>query len=239
MNPPIKCLVVDDEPLAVKLMVKHIEQVPQLLFIGQCSNAIEAMAFLKENETDLVFLDIQMPVLTGIDFVKSLHHLPAIIFTTAYRDYAVESYELEVVDYLLKPITFPRFLKAIQKYEGHHSGAMTTEISTSQTYSEIPSWMYVNVNKKHVKIHFAEVLYVESIKDYVRIHTEEESYMTKDTLTDFCLRLPDHFLRVHRSFAVNSHRVTAFTTQDVEIGEKEIPIGSSYKEFVILELKKG
>lgn len=237
MNHPIRCLVVDDEPLAIKLMCKHIEQLPQLSLAVTCSNALEAINYLKRHPVDLLFLDIQMPVLTGIDFVKTMPQIPAVIFTTAYRGYAVESYELDVIDYLLKPITFPRFLKAVQKFEAQQPSTPPPNLPIANPSLPTPDWIYINVNKKHIKIPFADIRYIESIKDYIRIHTTSQSHMTKETLTDFIGKLPDHFLRIHRSFVVNVHQVTAFTAQDVEIGEVELPIGGTYKEGVLRGLE--
>jgi len=236
MNNSLKCLIVDDEPLAIKLMQRHVEQMPGLELVSSFQNPLEAYAFLKNETIDLVFLDIQMPVLTGLDFVKSLQNPPAIIFTTAYRNYAVESYELDVVDYLVKPISFNRFFKAVNKFMSQRNTekAVTPPIMVD---SSSPTHIYVNANKKHIKINFAEILYVESIKDYVRIHTSNNSIMTKDKISEFEKKLSTDFLRIHRSFIVNTQKITAFTAQDVEIGEREIPIGGSYKEVVYKRLK--
>ena len=233
----LKCLIVDDEPLAIKLMQRHVEQMPGLELISTFQNPLEAYAFLKNESIDLVFLDIQMPVLTGLDFVKSLQNPPAIIFTTAYRNYAVESYELDIVDYLVKPISFNRFFKAVNKFTNQKN--TETSVNSSSFFTEVssPTHIYVNANKKHIKVNFEEILYVESIKDYVRIHTLDNSIMTKDKISKFEKKLSLDFLRIHRSFIVNTNKITAFTAQDVEIGEREIPIGGSYKELVYKRLK--
>jgi len=227
----IRCLIIDDEPLAVDLIRSHIAQISRLELVSSFHNALEAFTFLKANSVDLIFLDIQMPVLTGIDFVKSLPSKPAIIFTTAYRDYAAESYELDVIDYLVKPITFIRFFKAVNKFmDGFNASKQHSLIPTPVMGDHI----YVNANKKHIKVAFNEI---ESLKDYLRIHTEEKSIITKDKISDFEKKLPSAFLRIHRSFIVNTAKITAFTAQDVEIGLKEIPIGRSYKEIVQDRLK--
>ena len=236
-NTALKCLIVDDEPLAIKLMQRHVEQMPGLELISTFQNPLEAYAFLKNESIDLVFLDIQMPVLTGLEFVKSLQNPPAIIFTTAYRNYAVESYELDVVDYLVKPISFNRFFKAVNKFINQNNTETSVSSSPSNSASSSPTHIYVNANKKHIKVNFEEILYVESIKDYVRIHTLSNSIMTKDKISEFEKKLSSDFLRIHRSFIVNTNKITAFTAQDVEIGEKEIPIGGSYKEVVHKKLK--
>ena len=236
INTALKCLIVDDEPLAIKLMQRHVEQMPGLELVASFQNPLEAYAFLKNESIDLVFLDIQMPVLTGLDFVKSLQNPPAIIFTTAFRNYAVESYELDVVDYLVKPISFNRFFQAVNKFTNQRN-TDTSKASSSLMEFASPTHIYVNANKKHIKVNFEEILYVESIKDYVRIHTAENSIMTKDKISEFEKKLSIDFLRIHRSFIVNTKKITAFTAQDVEIGEREIPIGGSYKELVYKRLK--
>jgi len=237
MSRVVKCVVVDDEPLAIELLKAHISQVPQLSLVSTANSPIEALRILKEEKVDLLFLDIQMPVLTGIELVKTLSQPPGVIFTTAYRDYAVESYELSVIDYLVKPITFIRFLKAVNKYLGNEQADKKDHLSTKANEQSVVDSMFVNVNKKYVKIVFEDILYVESVKDYVHIHTVSDKVVTKDKISEFALKLPDGFTRVHRSFIVNRSKVTAFTVQDVEIGEKEIPIGQSYKKEVLEKLK--
>jgi len=238
MSKKIRCLVVDDEPLAIKLLEKHIQQFSQLELVASCWNAVQAFEILKTKEIDLIFLDIQMPGLNGIEFVKSLQHPPAIIFTTAYREYAVESYELDVVDYLLKPITFNRFFKSINKFFDKNNNKEITSSSSPLTAEAAESFIYVNTNRRFVKIQFEKVWYVESLKDYVRIHTEEQKIMTKDKISEFEKKLPDYFIRIHRSFIINIKKITAFTQHDIEINGEEIPIGISYKKEVIAFLKK-
>lgn len=229
MSNIIKCLVVDDEPLAVELIIEHASKMNILEIIGYTHNPIEALQILKEDKVDLLFLDIQMPILTGLELARTLKDPPAIIFTTAYRDYAVESYELDVVDYLVKPITFTRFIKAINKYL--ERSTTTDELKESGS-SQSQNYIFVNANKKHHKIYHADILYVESLKEYVRIFTKETSIMTKSSMGDFENLLPNSFLRVHRSYIVNLDHVSAYTAHDVEIGNKEIPIGGSYKKEV-------
>jgi len=230
-----KCLIIDDEPLAIQVLVNHLKQVPDLELVNSFQNPLEAFELLKTTEIDLIFLDIQMPLLTGIDFVKSLQNPPAIIFTTAYRNYAIESYELDVIDYLLKPITFIRFFKAINKYKNLHQ--KTISIKTPTVTPMVNDHIYVNSNKKFIKVLFNEILYVESIKDYIRIHTPEKNIITKDKISEFENKLPNVFLRVHRSYIVNTLKISAFTALDIEIGKQEIPIGNSYKKEVIAQLK--
>ncbi|OEK04565.1 LytR/AlgR family response regulator transcription factor [Roseivirga misakiensis] len=229
----IDCLIVDDEPLAVQLLTAHVNQVPMLNLIGTCSNAIEAMEKVKSEPVDLLFLDIQMPMLSGIDFLKSLDNPPKVIFTTAFREYAMSGYELDIVDYLLKPITFERFFKAINKYLkqiDNNSPAKAHSLPIEEPKPE--EFLFVNVNKKHVKVNFQEIVYIESLKDYIKINLVDGSVITKDKISDFEAKLSGQFLRVHRSYIVNKQHITAFTAQDIELGRQEIPIGVSYKRIV-------
>ena len=236
MTASIPCLVVDDEPLAAELIEQYIKKVPQLTCVGSCWNALEAFEILKRQPVDLIFLDIQMPELSGIEFVQSLPHPPRIIFTTAYRDYAVESYELDVVDYLLKPITFSRFFKAVNKYlDSRESSIPTSSKPTFGTDVE-DTFLFVNAQRKRIKIVFEDVSFLESTKDYVQIYLPEKRISTKDTITEFEKKLPSYFLRVHRSFIVNTRKITAFNAQDIEVGGHEIPIGISYKKEVMAYL---
>lgn len=226
----INCIVVDDEPLARSLLESHIAEVPFLEHQGSFKNALLAGDFLSKNSVDLIFLDIQMPMLTGIEFLKSIVNPPKVIFTTAYREYAVESYELEVVDYLLKPITFPRFFKAVTKLN-------KTNISTPRSDTH-PDHIFVQINKKQVKMVLDDILYAESLKDYLKIHLRDEALVVKQPISTFAKSLPQNkFMQVHRSYLVALDKVTAYTQQDLEIGEIEIPIGGLYKELVIAALK--
>ncbi len=233
-----KCVIIDDEPLAITLIEEHISKFSNLTVVAKCNNAIEGFEALKAHEVDLIFLDIQMPMLTGIEFLKSLSNPPKVIFTTAYREYALESYELEVVDYLLKPISFDRFFKAINKYF-KSAESKTISVPVESKLDASTNHIYVNMNKKHHKVLFDDILYAESLKDYVRIHTTETKIVTKEKISDFEKKLPSHFLRTHRSYIVNSNKITAFTAQDVEIGKLEIPIGISYKQNVLEQLKNS
>lgn len=232
----IKCIVVDDEPLARSLLESHIADVPFLEHLGSFKNAMLAADFLTKNQVDVLFLDIQMPKLTGIDFLKSLSHPPNVIFTTAYREYAVESYELQAQDYLLKPITFERFFSAVSRLKTPDTTQQPNSSETGEVAS--PAHIFVQVNKKHIKVILQHIKYVESIKDYLKIHTATETLVIKERISHFIEQLPkDRFLRVHRSYIVHSDHITAFTQQDIEIGQIEIPIGGKYKEHVLAILK--
>ena len=229
----IQCIIVDDEPLAIQILEQYSEKIQGLSVVSTFRNPLEAFEFLQTSEVDLVFLDIQMPLLTGIDIVKSLEKVPGVIFTTAFRDYAIEGFELEAIDYLLKPITFPRFFKAVNKFRKIDDQII--ENAGSDSFEE--EHLYVNENKRFVKVRFKDILYIESLKDYIRINTVQDPILTKEKISDFEEKLPASFLRIHRSFIVNKNRITAFTAKDVEIGEKEIPIGGNYKDGVVSALK--
>jgi len=182
-----KCVIIDDEPLAIELIKDHVSKFSELEIVGTCSNAIEGFELLKAQQVDLVFLDIQMPMLTGIEFLRSLSNPPKVIFTTAYREYALESYELEVVDYLLKPISFDRFFKALNKYFKTLEKT-TVSVPAESKLDASSRYIYVNMNKKHHKILFTDILYADSIKDYVRIHTSNSKIITKDVVWYYLLR---------------------------------------------------
>ncbi len=236
MKDVYRCLVVDDEPLALQLIQSHIEQISSLTVAATAQSALDALQILKEQDFDLIFLDIQMPVLTGMELLRTMQSPPAVIFTTAYRNHAVESYELDAIDYLVKPITFSRFVKAVDKYLSTQS-IQSLQSSTSDPQSSHEEYLFVNVNKRYVKVVFDKIRYVESVKDYIHIHTDKDNIITKEKISDFELKLPHHFLRIHRSFIVNLNLITAFTSLDVEIGTKEIPIGKSYKSIVTERLR--
>lgn len=233
-------MIVDDEPLAIDVIRGYVSRVPQLELVVTCSDAMEALHALNSHKIDLLFLDIEMPELNGIDFLKSLSNSPQVILTTAYREYAMESYEVDVIDYLLKPISFNRFFKSISKFLKINSSVTTSLHSASQvptTKKVNTGSIYVYADKKNIKVFFEDIVYVESIKDYVRIHTSGKNLITKATITKYENILPKGFVRIHRSYIVNTSKITAFTQHDIEIGEKELPIGSSYKRAVIDLLK--
>lgn len=226
-----KCLIVDDEELARELIATHVQQLPDFEIVALCASAIEASSILKKERVDLLFLDIEMPVLKGTEFLKNLANKPKVIFTTAHREYAIESYELNVVDYLLKPIVFNRFFKAIEKFL-----ETQTVVETIQQKEKV-SHIFVQSNKKNIKVLLEDILYIESIKDYIKIHTTNERLVIKHGISAFEDKLDDRFVRVHRSYIVNSNKVTAFTKQDIEIGNIEVPIGDMYKKRALHLLK--
>jgi two-component system LytT family response regulator len=231
----IKCLLVDDEPLAITLMEKHVAQLDFLEVTGTCPNAIKALEILKNTGVDLMFLDIRMPAINGIDFLKMLRNPPKVVITTAYREYALDGYDLDIVDYLLKPITFDRFFKAIERYMRSDNRALPA--LTLPAVAE-PLNIYIKSGYRNVRVNTDDILYMESLKDYVKIITAGGAITTKYRISDMENELSGKgFLRIHRSFIVNTKHVSAFTASDVEIGKTELPIGESYKALVLQALK--
>jgi two-component system LytT family response regulator len=234
----IKCLLVDDEPLAIKLIQKHIEQLDSFEVAATCSNAVKALEVLRTTPVDLLFLDIKMPQITGIEFLKTLRNPPAVIITTAYREYALEGYDLDIVDYLLKPITFERFFKAIERYLRRSSKHETSNAITVAP-QEQTSFIYLRAGSKFHKLDTEDILYFESQKDYIVAHCTHNKITAKYKISELETELKGKtFLRIHRSFIINLQKVTAFTPYDVEIGPDEIPIGASYKEYVLKALRQ-
>lgn len=230
-----KCLIVDDEKLARGLIKTHLSQLDDFELVASCSSAIEASKILQEETIDLLFLDIEMPVLKGTDFFKNLIHKPKVIFTTAYRDYAVEGFELNAVDYILKPITFQRFFSAIEKFRSLQTGA--TSSNTIPTPENKDAYLYIRKDRKQVKVYLDSILYIESLKDYVKIHVEKENHITKSSISSFEEKLDKRFIRVHRSYIINKDKITAYTKNDIEIGKIEIPIGENFRNNLTPFLK--
>lgn len=226
----IRCLIVDDEPLAVRLIENHIAKIDALEVVATANSALKAFELLNAHKIDLLFLDIKMPTITGIDFLKSLKHPPKTIFTTAYRDFAIESYELEAVDYLLKPVTFERFFKSVDRYL-RESNPVTIPV---QNDSKKEQYILLKSTGKNFKIPLDDILYVESIKDYIKVHkTDGNSVTSKYKISTLEAELPlEQFIRIHRSFIINANKVTAFSNTDIEVSGIEIPIGVSHKEQV-------
>lgn len=230
----IKCLIVDDEPLAIRLIEKHIAKIDALEVVATCNTALKAFELLNTQSIDLLFLDIKMPNITGIEFLKNLKNPPKTILTTAYRDYALEGYDLGVVDYLLKPITFERFFKAVNRIVETTKNDVKTNESVSNEFILVKSGI------KNHKININDILYIESLKDYIKINTiDGKSVTSKYKISDIEAELEGNcFLRIHRSFIINSSKISAFTTNEIEINGFEIPIGASYKEIAISFLDK-
>ncbi|WP_431126337.1 LytR/AlgR family response regulator transcription factor [Flagellimonas flava] len=222
---PLRVIIIDDEPLAINVLKNYVEQVSQLELVQTFSNAIDANLFLQENEVDIIFLDINMPILDGLNFLQSLHVAPMIVITTAHEEYALKSFELEVIDYLVKPIPFPRFLKAVNRIISLKQGATNSGYSTN----EKPS-IFVKVDKKKLqKIFIDEIVVVESLKDYIRIKTTSAKYIIHKTLGSFTDELPsDRFLRIHRSYTIAIDKVESIEGNSLEVDGIRYTIGRSY-----------
>lgn len=224
----LKCLIVDDEPLAQRVLEKYILELSNLELVQKCNDAIEAMEVLQEKEVDLIFLDINMPRLSGINFLKSYKNPPMVIITTAYTEYALESYELNVLDYLKKPFSFERFLQAVQKAEEKVKGSVTeiTEISQEER-----DYIFVKANKKTININLDSILYVEALGDYVKIFTEEGHIVTYQSLKGIERLLPSlKFYRIHKSYIVSLSKIKSIEGNMVHMDKGTLPIGNNYKQ---------
>ena len=228
----IKCLIVDDEPIAREGLEEHVEQIEFLKLTASCKNAIEATNWMQKTTIDLIFLDIQMPKVTGIEFIKNLKNPPLTVFTTAYPEYAIESYELDIVDYLLKPISFPRFLKAALKAK-----EILSQNETQTTKNE--EFFFVKCSQKIEKIIVREITYVESMSNYVIIHTMDKKYMTYLTFKSVEDQLPsDQFIRIHRSYMVALKAIKTIEGSDLIIDGATLPISKNFKDEVMLHIDK-
>ncbi len=230
----LNCLIVEDEPLATEVLEDFIAQVPFLDLKATSTDALQALEVLRKQHIDVMFLDIHLPRLKGIDFLKSLHQGPKVILTTAYDQYAIDAFALDVVDYLLKPITFSRFLKAVNKLDKQTSSLSIpiNDLAPSPKQDHRP-YLFFNENKKMVRVYIDDILYIESLKDYCKIHTTSGYLVTRGHLQNMVQQFQKYnFLRVHRSFLVPIDKISAFSAGDITIGSHTIPIGRSYKELV-------
>ena len=230
-NNKIHCLVIDDEPLAREILKQHIAGVEALELVGTCSNAVEAISFLKEHNVDLLFLDIQMPQLLGTNFIRTLKNAPKVIFTTAFRKYAVEGFELDAVDYILKPISFERFLKAVNKVLQLNFNTEHASPATKENHTETAnSFLYFRADRKMVKIFFRDILFIEALKDYIKIVTDSKTIITKYVLSTLEEMLPaTEFLRIHKSYIIAINKIDSYNADSIQIAKHELPIGRLYK----------
>jgi DNA-binding LytR/AlgR family response regulator len=225
----LRCVVVDDEPLAITIIEGFLKKIPYIEVVGRFDSALPVFEFLKGNKVDLIFLDIEMPGLTGVDFVKTLSNPPSIIFITANKNYAIEGFDLNVDDFLLKPISFERLLKSVNR--------IIEKKSKKKKESNQTDFLYLKENKKMVKVYLKNILYLESIKDYVKVVTVFKTVVTKQPLSYFESILSQaQFLRIHRSFIVAINKIDAYSLSGIDIGNIELPIGRKYKELVIKRL---
>jgi two-component system, LytTR family, response regulator len=226
--PEIKCIIIEDEPLAVKVLSDYISQVPFLELQDTFKDALIATDWLRHNNTDLVFLDIHLPKLKGMAFLKTLIHPPAVIITTAYHQYAVEGFNLNVTDYLLKPFEFERFLIAVNKVK-----RARTEKEKPNESLDIKDFIFLNAERKRVKILFSEIVYIESQREYIRIVTTKKEYISKMSTHEIEDLLPAHlFKRIHRSFIISISKIESYTAEMVEVNGVSVPIGRAYRDII-------
>lgn len=229
-----KYVIVDDEPLARKLISSHASKIEGLEYSGECSNAIEAINLLRNKKVDLIFLDIQMPEIDGLKFIGTLKNPPAIIITTAHRDFGPEAFELDVIDYLLKPIRFERLLKSVNKFFDKHANSASKIVSSHE--EEI--FIYVRAERKIHKISVSEILFIESLDEYVKVHLKNKLMITRENISILEQKLPaDRFVRIHRSFLVSIKSITAIASDGVEIAGKILPFGRAFKQSALAGLK--
>ena len=231
----IKCLAVDDEPLALDILESYIKKMPDLELVGKCSNALEASEFLKNHKIDLMFLDIQMPEITGLEFMRSIANPPLVVFCTAYSDFAVEGFELNAIDYLLKPVGFERFTKTIDRAREYMSLKKSDDVEAPDLEND---HRFIKSNQKQVKLSYDQILYVEAFADYVKLYTTEKRYITLQTMKNMEIKLPkEKFIRVHRSFIVGIKYITTFNSSELEIGTIKIPVGKNYKDEFLAKMR--
>lgn len=223
-------IIIDDEPMAREILETHLSKIDQINLIESCKNAAQGFSALSKQDIDLIFLDINMPEVTGLMFARAIQGNTKIIFTTAYREYAVEGFDLQAVDYLLKPISLERLMKALQKF---YKETTTKPISKKES-----SFTFFRSERKMIKVNFKDILYIESIGDYLKIHTQKEVIVTRETMTMVLEKIPTYlFMRTHRSFIVAIEKISSFTNEHIVIAKKAIPISRSYRDRVIEQLQ--
>ena len=229
----IRCLAVDDEPPALDVLKKYISSVQALELVGTCADAVEALNFIRQQSVDLIFLDIQMPQILGTDFLRTLKKPPKVIFTTAFRKFAIEGFELDAVDYLLKPISFERFLKAVNKVmDASLVGTLSNEKEV-QSKSSADDYIYLRADRKMIKVALNDILYIESLKDYIKVIATTGTVITKQSISSVEDTLPkDMFMRIHRSFIVALNKIESYSNELVWVGKAELPISRMYRHEV-------
>lgn len=225
------CLIIDDEPIAIRVIKKHLQSFPDFKVVAECHNAPEAIPVVSKEKIDLIFCDIQMPQITGVEFIRSLTKPPKVIFTTAYREYAVDAFDLHVIDYLLKPVSFERFARAIHNFlelEALHQNAKPAADQQEQKPRE---YIFLKADKKFHKINLSDILYFESLGDYVIVFAEGKKIVTKERISNLQENLPDdQFLQIHRQYIISISKIESVGPGFVEINKKKIPVGRSFKE---------
>ncbi|QYA25902.1 response regulator transcription factor [Gramella sp. MT6] len=235
MSRKIKCIIVDDEPVALDILENHLSKIDHIEVIGRCKNATEAFNMINSNTIDLIFLDINMPGISGISFAKSINKEIKIIFTTAYREYAIEGFDLHAVDYLLKPISFERILDAVNNFQQVHSPSKSEESQENKA----ANFIFIKIDRKMHKLDFDKIMWIESLSDYLKIETTEGTKVTRETISSIESKLPgSKFMRIHRSFIIAIDKIESYSNEEVIIQNKSIPISRSYKDQVLKILEK-
>jgi two-component system LytT family response regulator len=237
MKNTYKALIIDDEPTAREILESHLQKIDLIEVVGSCKNAMEGFSKLNETQVDLIFLDINMPEISGLQFAKTIDKNTKLIFTTAYREYAIDGFDLQAVDYLLKPISLERLIKAINKFLGE--SIPLEHVSDKEIQAENSDFMFVRSDRKMIKIDFEDILYIESLSDYLKIHTSEKTITTRETISNIETKLPPkNFLRCHRSFIVSIQKIDSFTNEYIEVNKTAISISRSYRSAVLEKLGK-
>ena len=231
----MRCLIVDDEPLASDVIENYINKIESLNIVAKCNSALKAINILKEHQIDLIFLDIKMPNLSGLELVKTIDNIPQFIFTTAYSEHAIEGFELNATDYLVKPIRFNRFIKAVSKAQEKHELKLKKPIKKIQDSKD---YIFIKSEYENIKVNLKDIQYIEGLKDYVKIHIKDskKSLLTLSSFKNILVKLSPNFIRIHRSYIVNIDFIKTLQKTKVIIGEVRLPIGESYKESVLKHL---
>lgn len=232
MSAAITCLIVEDEPLAMQLMEDYIRKLPMLHLKGKCYDALEAMEWLKHQKADVIFLDINMPALSGLEMAALIPKDQRIIFTTAYAEHALDSFSFHVIDYLLKPVSFKRFLQAIQKLQLQMRPVESIELTVKE-----PELLFIKSGRMVINIRFTDILYIEAHKEYLQIQTKDQKHLVYKRMKDMATSLPASFIRIHNSYIINLQHLQKTNVQSVLIGDKELPVSASYKEALQMRLK--
>lgn len=222
------CIIIDDEPIAIKLIREHLEKIDNLNCVDSFTKALDAIDLLNKERIDLIFLDINMPGISGVEFLKSLHNPPKVIFTTAYRNFAVDAFELDAIDYLVKPISFERFLKSVNKF----LSLVGSKQNADNEQNIIKDYIILKADKKNHKIKFKDILYIESLDNYVKVYITDSSIICYESLANLIKELSNDFIRIHRSYIINISQLDVFTSSYVEINGRRLTIGRNYKDNV-------